>query len=328
MDCKVAALTTNGVDPVTPSSVALMLAVPAATPVATPTLPDELLTVAAAVLSEAQVTSLVMCWLVESLKMPVAVKLPTLPGAMAWPVGVTKIDATFALVTTRLMELPIDPSVAPIVVEPGASPSAFPTETVATAGWDEDHTTWLVMLRVPPSLKRPVAVKRTDVFSAMVESPGVIVIDDKLATSTVAKVLPLTDPEVAVTVALPMFFAVAKPLGVSDITEVLEEFQETVRVMSCMVPSEKLPVAVNCCKVPRGTSGFEGVTVMDRKVAPVTVNVALPTMLPDVAWMVEVPGASAVARPCVPGELLIVATLVETELHVADDVRFLLLLSL
>jgi len=154
------------------------------------------------------------------------------------------------------------------------------------------------------------------------------VIDDKLAAFTVAKVLPLIDPEVAVTVALPMSFAVANPLRVSDITELLEELQETVLVMTCMVPSEKLPVAVNCCEVPRGTSGFAGVTAIDCKVALVTVNVVLPTMPPKVACMVEVPGASAVATPCVPGELLMVATLVETELHVANDVRFLLLLSL
>ncbi len=169
MDCKVAALTTNAVDPVTPSSLALMLAVPAAAPVAVPTLPDELLMVAAAVLSEAQVTFFVMFWLEESLNRPVAVKLRTLLGAMVWPVGVTRMDETVAFVTVRLMEPLIDPSVAPIVVEPGASPSAFPNETVATDGWDEDHTTWLVRLLVPPSVKRPVAVSCTEVFSAMVE---------------------------------------------------------------------------------------------------------------------------------------------------------------
>lgn len=158
MDCKVAALTTNAADPVIPSRVALMLAVPAATPVATPTLPDELLMVAAAMLSEAQVTFLEMSWLVESLKKPVAVKRRTLFGARVWPLGATRMDDTVALVTTRLMELPTDPSVALIVVEPGASPSTFPEETVATDAWDEDHATWLVMLRVPPSVKRPVAV--------------------------------------------------------------------------------------------------------------------------------------------------------------------------
>ncbi len=158
MDCNVAALTTNAADPVTASSVALMLAVPAATPVATPSLPDKLLMVAAAVLSEAQVTLLEMLWLVESLKRPVAVKGTTLCGAMVRPVGVTRMDESVALVTTRLMELLSDPSVAPIVVEPGASPRAFPEETVATEGWDEDHTTLLVMLLVPPSVKRPVAV--------------------------------------------------------------------------------------------------------------------------------------------------------------------------
>jgi hypothetical protein len=38
------------------------------------------------------------------------------------------------------------------------------------------------------------------------------VIETKLAALTAAKVLPLIDPEVAVTVALPTFFAVPNPL--------------------------------------------------------------------------------------------------------------------
>ena len=153
-------------------------------------------------------------------------------------------------------------------------------------------------------------------------------IETKLAALTVAKVLPLIDPEAAVTVAVPMFFAVTRPLCITDSTELLEELQETVLVMICVVPSEKVPVAVNCCSVPIRTTGFAGVTVIDCKVAPVTVNVVVPAMPPNAAWMVEVPCASPVARPCVPGELLMVATLVEPELHFADDVRFLLLLSL
>ncbi len=169
MDCKVAELTVNTAVPVTPSRVALMFAVPAATPLTETVFPDKLPIVAAAVLFEAQVTFFEMFWLVASLKKPTAVKWRTLVGAMVWPVGVTTIDETVALVTTRLTELLIAPRVAPIDVEPGSRPTAVPKETVATDGWDEDHTTWLVRLRVLPSVNNPVAVSWTEVFSAMVE---------------------------------------------------------------------------------------------------------------------------------------------------------------
>jgi hypothetical protein len=56
IEIKVAEVTVSGAEPVTPKKVALMLAVPAATPVTTPLLPDALFTVAAAVLSDVHVT--------------------------------------------------------------------------------------------------------------------------------------------------------------------------------------------------------------------------------------------------------------------------------
>jgi hypothetical protein len=74
-----------------------------------------------------------------------------------------------------------------------------------------------------------------------------MVIESKFAAFTVANVLPVTEPEVAVMVALPRSLAVPKPLWVTDITELLEELHETVLVMTCIVPLEKDPVAVNCC---------------------------------------------------------------------------------
>ncbi len=56
MEDNVAELTVSGADPVTPAKVAEIEGAPAETPVATPTLPEVLLMVAAAVLL-AQVTS-------------------------------------------------------------------------------------------------------------------------------------------------------------------------------------------------------------------------------------------------------------------------------
>jgi hypothetical protein len=51
-------------------------------------------------------------------------------------------------------------------------------------------------------------------------------------------------------------------------------------------------------------------------------------MAPKAARMLDSPGATAVAKPCVPGVLLTVATLVADELQVTTEFRFWLLLSL
>ena len=40
-----------------------------------------------------------------------------------------------------------------------------------------------------------------------------------------------------------------------------------------MLPSEYVPVAVNCCVVPFGIDGFAGVTAIDTRVAGPTVKV-------------------------------------------------------
>ena len=49
--------------------------------------------------------------------------------------------------------------------------------------------------------------------------------------------------------------------------------------------------------LPAGTLGLAGVTDIEDKIAGVTVRVVLPEILPEAAVMVEVSGATAVARP-------------------------------
>ena len=58
-----------------------------------------------------------------------------------------------------------------------------------------------------------------------------------------------------------------------------------------------------------------GVTAIEIR-GLVTVSVVVPVTLLDLAVMVEVPGPTAVTKPCVPALLLMVATAVEDELHV------------
>jgi hypothetical protein len=80
-------------------------------------------------------------------------------------------------------------------------------------------------------------------------------------------------------------------------TDVLDDVQITCRVISWMVPSEYVPEAVNRWMTPTGMLGLAGVTDMEDRVAEVTVRLELPEAAPEVAVMVVMPGAMAVAKP-------------------------------
>ena len=81
---------------------------------------------------------------------------------------------------------------------------------------------------------------------------------------------------------------------------------------------------MNCCVSPLAIDGLPGVTAIDTSAADVTVSVAaLLITPPDTAVTLDVPVATPAARP----EVLIVATAVVAEFHVAVLVRFDVLLS-
>ena len=117
---------------------------------------------------------------------------------------------------------------------------------MAKPGFDELQVTWLLMSRVLPSLNKPTAVSVVEVPCASMTLPCLIVIETKLPVFTVICVFPLTPPEVAVIVAFPDLRAVAAPLTVIEATVFGDVLQVTVLVMSWVVPSENVPVAVNC----------------------------------------------------------------------------------
>ena len=124
-------------------------------------------------------------------------------------------------------------------------------------------------------------------------------------------------------VVVPWFLPVARPLlDVTPATFVAEELHVARFEMSCSVPSEKLPVAVNCCWVPTSMDGLVGDTVIELSEALETLSVAVPDTLPELAVIVVVPPATAVATPFVPDVLLIVATVGAEEPHVTEVVRF------
>ena len=65
-----------------------------------------------------------------------------------------------------------------------------------------------------------------------------------------------------------------------------------------------------------------GETARDTSVAGVTVSVAVPDILPEVAVIVVEPAATEVANPFDPAALLMAATAVADDFQVADVVRF------
>ena len=77
---------------------------------------------------------------------------------------------------------------------------------------------------------------------------------------------------------------------------------------------------MNCWPVPSAIEEAVGVTVIDSNDG-LTVRRVEPLILPLTALMVVVPAAEAVARPCVPAMLLIVATVADVELQTTDCVR-------
>ena len=71
-------------------------------------------------------------------------------------------------------------------------------------------------------------------------------------------VLPLTAPSVAEIVVVPALTAVASPAAFTVATAVLDDAHVTWLVRFCVLPSEYVPVAVNCCVPPTVTVGFAG----------------------------------------------------------------------
>ena len=58
-----------------------------------------------------------------------------------------------------------------------------------------------------------------------------------------------------------------------------------------------MPVAVNCCVVPRGIVGMAGVTAIETRTAGVMVRVVEPVTDPERAVTVVLPIAALVATP-------------------------------
>ena len=81
--------------------------------------------------------------------------------------------------------------------------------------------------------------------------------------TTVSPVLPLTELSVAEIVVVPVATVVASPPAFTDATPVFDDTHATWLVRLCVLPSEYVPVAVNCCVPPTVMVRFAGVTVIE-----------------------------------------------------------------
>jgi hypothetical protein len=152
---------------------------------------------------------------------------------------------------------------------------------------------------------------------------GVIARLTKVAPETVSVVVPDLPPVAAVIVVLPVASVVAKPAALIVATLVVDDVHVACVVRSCVVLSENVPVAVNCCVVPSAFVGFVGVTAIEDNVAAVMVRVVARLSAPTVAVIVVVPAASAVASP----PLAMVAFVMSLDVQVACAVALPVLLS-
>ena len=82
-----------------------------------------------------------------------------------------------------------------------------------------------------------------------------------------------------------------------------------------------MPVALNCWVVPNAIDVLGGLIASDTRPAGVTVSIIEPLMVPEVAVIVALPVATAVASPWLPATLLMVATVISEELQGAVVVK-------
>ena len=174
--------------------------------------------------------------------------------------------------------------------------------TVAVAGVSDVHVAMLVRFCVVPSVYVPVAVNCCVVPNAIDGLCGLIAIDTSAAAVTVTVVDPVTEPDVAVIVAVPSPSLLANPALAGSLLIVavpgVSDDHVTVPVMFCTLPSVYVPVAVKCCVVPNASTGIAGVTAIDTSTAGVIVTIVEPLIAPELAVTAVLPKATLVTNPC------------------------------
>ena len=110
---------------------------------------------------------------------------------------------------------------------------------------------------------------------------------------------------------------VPRPPELTVATATFPEVQVAEAVRSIVLLSVNVPVAVNCWVVPKPMKGADGFTVIETRVAELTVRSVTAEIEPKAAEMLELPLANVVASPLG----LIAATPGFEELQFAEEVR-------
>lgn len=259
-----------------------------------------------------------------SLNVPTAVNLIEVRTAIRGLAGLIVMLTRCAVDTVSPVEPLTVLKVAVIVELPGATLVTNPALLiVATVGVEEPHSTDPVMFCVLLSLNVPVAVNCEVVPVDIDPFAGVTASDTRLALVTVRDAVPVTEPDATVMVEVPAPRLVANPFESIDATALEPENQIT-DVNCCVLPSSKFPTAVNCCVVPSAIEAVAGLTVIEVRCAPTTVNSVLSLSDPTVAVIVVEPAARVVAMP----DPSTAATVGEEELQVTPLLKSALLPSL
>jgi hypothetical protein len=131
---------------------------------------------------------------------------------------------------------------------------------------------------------------------AIVDPAGVTARETNVAPVTVRDAVPLTDPEVAVMVLVPEPTPVTTP-SASTVAVASVVLDHVKFVSNCVLPSSKLPTALNCNVVPAATDCTAGLTAIEVRWAATTVRVEESVSAPRVAVIFVVPAATVVITP-------------------------------
>lgn len=153
-------------------------------------------------------------------------------------------------------------------------------------------TSWVVA-----SLKVPVAVNCCGLPRATEEAAGVIAIEASVPLLTVRVVVPLTPEALTVMVAVPTFLPLATPVERIDANCGFDDFHVRPLRLDDVLPSLKVPIAVNLINVWRCTRGSAGLMARLTRFTAETVRPVEPLTEPTVAVMVVVPAATLEASP-------------------------------
>jgi len=204
--------------------------------------------------------------------------------------------------TVRLVELVMPPELAPMVVLPTPAAVARPAvlgalAMVATEADDELQWTFRVMSWVVLSLNVPVAVNCCLLPLDAIEFAGVMARETSVPLLTVRVVVPFSPEALAVIVTLPVRLPKAVPELRMEATLGVDDFQDTPARLPPVLPSLKVPTAVNFTKVRASMRGLLGRMAMPTSLTVVTVRFVLPVTESRTALMVVLPAATLLTSP-------------------------------